>query len=251
MQRHVGQYLSVGYTQPVDLFSLSESMTMRRLFFEAIGQTEEQTRHISEEIANWHVKYEWCYQVARNHRLVDLVQSLLDTPDVMVWSMLFWYKQAGDLNYVPWHQDGAYWSMNPVKTITAWIALGDVDHQNGALQFLPGRREELQRHSTLNDSQSEFITQFPDKINDEDAVRIDMMSGQACLFDAFTVHRTGPNHTSKGRIGCAVRYATPEVAFDASKWHRYQPEIFMLRGRDRQGLNPAFMRAHGPSARPR
>ncbi len=27
----------------------------------------------------------------------------------------------------PGHQDGAYWPMTPVKTITAWVALGDVD----------------------------------------------------------------------------------------------------------------------------
>ncbi|MGH6847575.1 MAG: phytanoyl-CoA dioxygenase family protein [Methylocella sp.] len=242
MQTPIEHYRNVGYTQPIDVFSRSESMARRRLFFEAIGQSEEQTLRIPEEIPNWHAKHAWCEEIARSPRIVEVVQGLLDSPDIMIWSMLFWYKQAGDVTYVPWHQDGAYWPMKPIKTITAWVALGDVDHLNGALRFLPGRRTELRPHAGLDDPQSDFITRFPDGIDDCDEVRVDMASGQACLFDAYTVHRTGPNLTSRARLGCAIRYATPDVAFEASMWRRYQPAIFMLRGQDRYGLNPAFMR---------
>jgi non-haem Fe2+, alpha-ketoglutarate-dependent halogenase len=242
MQTPVEHYRNVGFTRPVEVFSCSQSMTMRRLFFEAIGQSEEQTHHISDEIPNWHAKHAWCEEIARSPRIVDLVQDLLESPDVMIWSMLFWYKQAGDVTYVPWHQDGAYWPMKPIKTITAWVALGDVDAQNGALHFLPGRRTELRPHEGLDDPRSEFITRFPDGINQRDEVRIDMASGQACLFDAYTVHRTGPNRTSRARVGCGMRFATPDVVFEASEWQRYQPAIFMVRGRDRYGLNPTFTR---------
>ncbi|MDR3517140.1 MAG: phytanoyl-CoA dioxygenase family protein [Azospirillaceae bacterium] len=245
MRAHVEHYRRVGYTQPIDVFSRAESVTLRRRFFEAVGQTEEQTRHIAGDLPNWHTRHQWCAEMMRNPRLVDLVQDLLDAPDIMIWSMLFWYKQAGDVTYVPWHQDGAYWPMKPVKTITAWVALGDVDRDNGALHFLPGRRTDLRSHVTLDDPRSEFTTEFPDAITGTEEVAVDMTAGQVCLFDAYTVHRTGPNRTSRARIGCGIRYTTPDVAFDPAMWRRYQPEIVMLQGQDSYGLNPAFMRT-GP-----
>jgi non-haem Fe2+, alpha-ketoglutarate-dependent halogenase len=250
MRAHVEHYRKVGFTQAVNVFSRSESMAMRRKFFEAIGQTEDQTRHISQEIPNWHTRHQWCADMVRQARIVDLVQALLDAPDVMVWSMLFWYKQAGDVTYVPWHQDGAYWPMTPVKTITAWVALGDVDRNNGALHFRPGRRTDLRPHTALNDPRSEFITQFPDAVPEAEERGVDMTGGQVCLFDAYTVHRTGPNLTARARVGCGIRYATPDVAFDAPMWKRYQPEILMLRGRDSYGFNSTFM-GRWPDARPR
>lgn len=248
MQADVEHYRETGYTRPVDVFSRSESLAMRSRFFETIGQTEDRTYHISQEIPNWHTRHQWCADMARHPRIVDLVQALLDAPDAMVWSMLFWYKQAGDVTYVPWHQDGAYWPMTPVKTITAWVALGDVDGDNGALHFRPGRRSDLRPHATLDDPRSEFITQFPDPVPEAEEVRVDMTSGQVCLFDAHTVHRTGPNLTARARVGCGIRYTTPDVAFDAPMWRRYQPEIVMIRGRDLYGLNPAFMRCWPDSA---
>jgi ectoine hydroxylase-related dioxygenase (phytanoyl-CoA dioxygenase family) len=243
MQTHVEHYQKTGYTMPVDVFSRAETMAMRRLFFETINQSEENTNHISKEIANWHAEYEWCRDIVCKSQIVDLVQHLLDTEDIMVWSMLFWYKSVGDLTYVPWHQDGMFWAMKPSKTITAWLAIGDVDDENGALHFLPGRRTELRTHEPLKDGQSEFIIQCPTYEHDgkDNEVVVDMLAGQACLFDARTIHRTGPNLSSSARLGCAIRYATPDVKFDSSKWQRYRPKIFMLRGQDRHHLNPAFM----------
>lgn len=241
MKKHIEHYRDVGYTAPVDVFSRSEAMVMRRLFFQAIAQSEECTTHISQEIANWHAHYDWCRKIVSNPCLLDLVQSLLDEENIMVWSMLFWYKSANDLTYVPWHQDGAFWPMAPSKTITAWVALGDVDDQNGALHFLPGRRAALRSHRPLDDPQSEFILQCPVDDDDGEEVGVKMRAGQACLFDARTIHRTGPNYTSSARIGCGIRYTAPDVLFDSAQWRRYQPKMFMLRGQDHHHLNPVFM----------
>lgn len=37
-----------------------------------------------------------------------------------------------------WHQDGQYWPIQPLATITAWIAIDAVDTGNGCLRVIPG-----------------------------------------------------------------------------------------------------------------
>lgn len=242
IQSAVEHYEKFGFTPPVDVFSREEALRMRGLFFAAISQSEEETRHISADLANWHSKHPWCREMVANPRIVDLLSKLLGDENIMVWSMMVWFKEAGDVTYVPWHQDGAFWAMKPIKTMTAWIALGDVEADNGALHFLPGRHRELLDHKALDDPKSEFITQLSRSVGGDDEVELPMTAGQACFFDAFTLHRSGPNHSSRARVGCGIRYGTPDVTFPPEEWRRYQPEIVMLRGRDTHGLNPSFMR---------
>ena len=47
-------------------------------------------------------------------------------------------KPAGTGKSVPYHQDGPYWPIVPLRACSAWIALDDADAANGALRVLPG-----------------------------------------------------------------------------------------------------------------
>ncbi len=224
MKDHIEHYNKNGFTQPISMFTAEESLTMRNHFFEAIGQTEDKTEHLFYDIANWHNKYDWCRNIATHKKIVAMVRGIFGETNVMAWSMLFWYKSALDSTFVPWHQDGTFWPMKPCKTITAWLALGDVDQHNGALHFIPGLHEQLRPASTLNHPDSEFILQCPTDSKDIGETRLDMQAGQVCLFDAKTIHRTGPNTSNKARLACAIRYSTSDVVFEYEKWPRYKPE---------------------------
>jgi Phytanoyl-CoA dioxygenase (PhyH) len=56
------------------------------------------------------------------------------------------YKPSGDPEITPWHQDMAYSTQPfapastdiPSWTIRFWVALDDVDEENGCMHFLPG-----------------------------------------------------------------------------------------------------------------
>lgn len=244
MQRHVDHYQAHGFTGPVEIFSRAEIETMRRRFFAGIGQSEEETKHIAEDIVGWHAKHRWCLDIARTPRLLDLVEGLFGEPNIVMWSMMFWYKEAGDVTFVPWHQDGAYWAMDPMKNITAWVAFGDVSSGNGCLRFSRRRVGRVLPHPPMQDPRTHFIECLPESSFDpESAVDVEMQSGEACLFDAEAIHMSGPNPSDRARIGCSVRYTTPDVRFRLDEWKRYQPQIVLLRGEDRYGLNAG---ARGP-----
>lgn len=228
MKTSIDYYNKNGFTPPIDIFTREESLSMRQRFFETIGQTEDDTQHRSDDIANWHNQYDWCKKIVTDKKIVSVVSEIFGSTDLVAWSMLFWYKSAFDKTFIPWHQDGTFWPMSPCKTVTAWLALGDVDENNGALHFIPGLHENLTPAESLDDPDSDFIYQCPTNNQDETETCLDMQAGQVCLFDAKTIHRSGPNRSSKARVGCAIRYAPSDVKFDLDKWPRYKPDPLVL-----------------------
>ena len=48
----------------------------------------------------------------------------------------------------PWHQDGEYWPIKPLETITVWLAIDEVTQENGPLQYIPGSHmgKKLEEH---------------------------------------------------------------------------------------------------------
>ena len=39
---------------------------------------------------------------------------------------------------VPWHQDGPYWPIVPLRAVSAWVALDDTSLSNGGIEVIPG-----------------------------------------------------------------------------------------------------------------
>ena len=230
-------YKNHGYLGPVDVFSKAEALNFRAEFFEAMGLTEESKSYIEQDIVNWHMKYAWCHEMAKNPTILDLLEAIFGDPNIVVWSSMIWYKEPDYNKYIPWHQDGAYWSMEPKKTVTVWIALGESTPENGGLRFSPKVHNHIYEHPEIEDPSSQFITHCDQKLAEGRAVNITMQPGQACFFDMHTLHTSGPNKTDKARIGLSFRFTTPEVKFDLNHWQRYKPEICLVRGEDNYHLN--------------
>ena len=47
-------------------------------------------------------------------------------PNIYIWKCQLWIKEANSAAYVGWHQDAAYWGLDPPDSVNAWIALTDV-----------------------------------------------------------------------------------------------------------------------------
>jgi ectoine hydroxylase-related dioxygenase (phytanoyl-CoA dioxygenase family) len=76
-------------------------------------------------------------ELATRPALVDVVETLLGTGsrrfrDVMVVKPA---RTGGALSY---HQDSAYWDVEPKALVSAWIALGDVPTEGSCLSVIPG-----------------------------------------------------------------------------------------------------------------
>ena len=190
--------------------------------------------------------------ICRRPELTDRVASLLG-PDLMIWRSNFQVKQPAALakgdarNYtkVPWHQDGAYYDLQPQVLVSAWIALTHSTEENGCLRVVGGSHLQTFAHD-VDPGRYEFDRSVPEDAIDRDSVSaLVLRPGEFVLFNENTVHSSGPNRTSSPRVGLTPRISVPFVRVTGNPRgaglvrERHAPdelrEVAMLRGRDYTG----------------
>jgi len=187
--------------------------------------------------------------------ILDKVVQLIG-PDVILWGSQVFCKPAMTGREVPWHQDGQYWPIRPLATCSAWIAIDDVDAENGCMRFVPGSQASGSVYAhRISDREGIVLNQEIDPAQfDEGAARDDCLrAGQFSLHDVFLIHGSRANRSKRRRAGFVVRYmpatslfdrgiqreqSQAGVAFDLSR----RP-IWLLRGEDRAGND--FRVGHG------
>src|SRR5437773_1727508 len=70
-------------------------------------------------------------------RMAEVARRLSGSPRVRLWHDHALIKRPRDSKPSPWHQDLPYWPMNEPGTLSCWMALDDVDRDNGCMEFIP------------------------------------------------------------------------------------------------------------------
>jgi phytanoyl-CoA hydroxylase len=109
----------------------------------------------------------------------------------------------------PPHQDNFYFAFEPCSVVTIWMALDDVDKENGALSYIPGsHNEELRRHQAsgvLGFSQS--VTGYTEADVAREVLVEGLRPGDCICHHGQTIHRAGANTTmARQRRAFAVVY---------------------------------------------
>jgi ectoine hydroxylase-related dioxygenase (phytanoyl-CoA dioxygenase family) len=118
-------------------------------------------------------------------------------------------KPAGHPHETPWHQDASYMQVPttppgfrmPLTQVQFWIALDDVDVDNGCMQFVPGRHHEGTAAHVVasgDPDDSGRLLAYADvaEAQPELAVACPLPAGGATIHTALTPHTTGPNTTT-------------------------------------------------------
>lgn len=134
----------------------------------------------------------------------NLARQLLGREAKLVFDMLI-DKPAGTPNETPWHQDYAYTAepFAPAGTemtelsLQFWVALDDVDIENGCMQFLPGyHRQPLTEHYVASGDPKAPRRLLAMKNADHSAAIVCPLPAGGCTIHQYgTPHFTGPNHT--------------------------------------------------------
>ena len=110
--------------------------------------------------------------------------------------MQYFDKPPGNNSPTPAHQDGYYFMLEPNQAVTMWLALDDVDQENGCVRYLPSsQRPELRPHGqtdTLGFSQGILDYSDLDRSNEEAMVG---RPGDLLVHHALTVHRADENRS--------------------------------------------------------
>jgi hypothetical protein len=183
---------------------------------------------------------------AQHPELLDIVEQIIG-PDLILWGSQVFSKPAGDGMAIPWHQDGQYWPMRPLATVTVWIAVDAATTENGCLRVIPGTHESGLMPHESTDQLGLALNQGVAKgvLDEREAIDIELEPGQISLHHAMLVHGSNANRSAKRRCGYAIRYMPATSHFDRTipptriannqVIDFSQRPLWLVRGRDRAG----------------
>jgi ectoine hydroxylase-related dioxygenase (phytanoyl-CoA dioxygenase family) len=181
-----------------------------------------------------HLNCRAVWDVCSHPALVERVASLLG-PDLVLWSTRFRVKYPGTRE-IPWHQDAAYWQLEPMVNVSAWLAIDNVDRENSCVQLIPGSHRDTVPHVALPaDAHYDFpLRAEPAYCREQEAVSMVMRAGECFLFTERTLHRSSANQSSRRRAALTIRITATSVKVR----HPEAGQVLLLRGRDTYGHNP-------------
>jgi phytanoyl-CoA hydroxylase len=118
-------------------------------------------------------------------------------------------KPPGGGREKPWHQDNAYFDIEPGTPIVGvWIALDPATAENGCMHVVPGsHREGPMVHFRRRDWQI-----CDDQVDGGRGTMIPLPAGGALFFDGLIHHGTSANRTSRRRRAVQLHYVPAGTA---------------------------------------
>ena len=210
-------YLENGYIKPLRAMSV-QSASMLRAEIEAV-EAKYPNGALPAPL-NQYFRYDgqivmpFLVDVARTPEILDAVESVIG-PNIMIWSIELFIKEAGSQAKVTWHQDLTYWGMGGTDLqASAWIAVTDVNEQAGCMRFVPGSQklDIVSHHDTFSDDNLLSRGQEIEvDVDEQDAVLDELRPGEMSLHHGKIFHASGPNNSDDRRIGLVIRYISPSI----------------------------------------
>ena len=141
-----------------------------------------------------------------SERIAGLAADLLD--DEAVPKGLQWFAKPPRVGKVtPPHQDGFYFKLEPSEALTFWIALDEVDEENGCIRYLPGSHLRGYRPHAMSNVMgfSRGVTDYGDAdLTAEHAIIAS--PGDLVIHHCMIVHRADPNPSDRWRRALGLVY---------------------------------------------
>ena len=178
-----------------------------------------------------HVAAPWVVELARNEAILDAVESLIG-PDILLFGTSLFSKKARDPRFVSWHQDSAYYGLDPHEEVTVWVALTDATTANGCMRVLPesNRGPDLVHDETYDPQNLLARGQSIHGIDDSKAVDMELSAGEFSMHHERTAHSSPPNMSDGPRVGIAYFYMPAHTRSTIVR-----RSALLVRGTDRHG----------------
>jgi hypothetical protein len=186
---------------------------------------------------------EW-FELATHPDLMDMAAQLIGE-DIILWGTTIFGKPAKGGKGTPWHQDGDYYPIRPLETMTIWIALDDVTPENGPMSFIPGSHKGKKQYSHHREERDNYtIFDVCDSVQFDESAAVDLVikAGQVSYHDVYMIHGSKPNLTEHRRAAFVVRlmpassfydHELGRVAGEKNSSHDYgSRSLFLVRGKD-------------------
>lgn len=152
------------------------------------------------------------YSLVSNDSLIKLAKAFVG-PNVALFWMRYFMCQPFTGRAVPWHQDGAGQTLEPLEYIYFWVALDNVAKKSGMIQVIPGSHDNP--IFPLRDLPSEPYPIMaraidPALVGELGATKdIRMAAGDVLIIHPNLVLGCQPNLSTDWRRGLSIRYIAP------------------------------------------
>ena len=173
------------------------------------------------DAAGWR-SYKNIRRAAMDSALPELITELLGSSRLNFWEDTTFVKSPNTPQHISFHQDYAYFQAEGEKCCIVWIALDDVDAENGAMQYVKGSHhwEEIYAPNV-------FISQSPhpyspyDRMPDiegnldkYDIISFDVKPGDIIVHNVMTIHGSGGNASpDRMRRAISFRYCGDDINY--------------------------------------
>ena len=226
----IEKYNRDGYTLFHDsVFAPQDFARLKNIFEENLAQYGE------DDLDTMHFRDARLLEFLLADEVLDLVEPVVG-PNIGLWSSHFISKPAGVGKATPWHEDSSYWNgriSTMEKICTVWLALDDVDAENGAMKVVPGSQSNgFSQYEAIDATRNIFATQIkPEQVDESRAITFELRAGHASLHEARIIHGADANTSSRRRAGYTMRYFPTTSTVSPDPKHK----LWLARGKDLGG----------------
>lgn len=160
--------------------------------------------------------------------VVGALKTLTEGPLEIIQSAVICKQPTSDDVQFGAHQDAWYLTTGPESLVLAFVALDDMDLENGCLEVIPGsHRDGLTRQLKMTPTGYVRVAG-----NDHDDARertpLIVPRGTVVLVAGRTVHASGPNRSSGPRRALITHYKSRRSQMASTAWVQAPPHGFPL-----------------------
>jgi len=148
-------------------------------------------------------------------QIAEEIAQLSGGEEIRLWHDQIQYKPAAVGGPNHWHQDAPYWPPLTPKgeQVTAWVALDDVDDENGCMRMVPGSHL-WGTHIRWLEALDNFDA-MPSKFGGApiEVKHCPVRRGQVHYHHGLTWHGSGPNKSGRPRRAIALHYMTEKTRY--------------------------------------
>ncbi len=206
----VAQFRTEGYVYPFRAVDAATALDYRQrieAYEEMAGFDANRTLKIKGYLA-----FPWLAELARNPAILDAVEDIIG-PNIMLFGASIFAKNGRDPRYVSWHQDSAYFGLDPHEEVTAWVGFTESTIEKGCLKVMPRTHlgPDLRHNETYAKDNMLAKGQSIEGLDESKAVSLELLAGEFSLHHERTAHGSGPNRAQDRRIGFAFFYIPTHV----------------------------------------
>lgn len=167
-----------------------------------------------ENMPSLHYDDPWFRDLFLSPAFLDIAEQILG-PDLALFTSYAISKRPGDGLPVAWHQDAAFFPIEPMATFTLWLAVDESTRENGAMQVMAGtHRDRRVLHHDIDQGGGSVLALHLGGFRPEQVRDVELAAGGYSVHDPFILHGSPPNRSPQRRCGITIKYVSTGVRLD-------------------------------------